>query len=350
MKRILFFSCEPGGAETLSPVVELLQRKTTYEITVAGYGHGLARFSRNGIRCIEVEPIRRDDFSLMMRYRPDFILSSATSLPSKDMSEKLLWRNARTQGIPSMAFLDQWQNYALRFSGVADDERMAYLPDYINCINDIARGEMVGEGFRESLLLEFGHPYLSGLRRKLPGIDRQKIKQTLGIPVDAKVVLFVSEALFEHYGKGRGYDQYEVLDFLLGNLSGHAEGVATVIKLHPKDAREKFDDVIGKFPSLGPRIIEDQLSSLECLALADVVYGMSSIMLIEAYILGKKVASLQPNLKGGDLMVLSRHGIIQKVNSASGFDVLNPAPAIQRDFAYEFDEEKFLRFLKRTVG
>jgi hypothetical protein len=208
---------------------------------------------------------------------------------------------------------------------------------------------MIGEGFEEGMLLEFGHPYLSELRKKLPDVDRKKIKQVLKIPDGANVVLFVSEALFEHYGKSRGYDQYEVLEFLLRNLAELPGNVVPVVKLHPKDTKDKFNGVISKFASLKPILIEDQFSSLECLAISDVVYGMSSIMLIEAYILGKKVASLQPNLKGEDLMVLTRHGIIERIGSTSRFDVLNPAPAVQRDFAFEFDEKKFLGFLKKIV-
>jgi len=85
------------------------------------------------IDCGETRPIQKEDFSLLDRYAPELLITSATSLPAVDMSEKYLWRQAKQRGIPSLAFLDQWQNYAVRFSGRQDSERLAYLPDWINC-------------------------------------------------------------------------------------------------------------------------------------------------------------------------------------------------------------------------
>ena len=45
-KKILFFSCEPGGAEVLIPVIRLVQAQPHLEAVVLGYGHALARFAK----------------------------------------------------------------------------------------------------------------------------------------------------------------------------------------------------------------------------------------------------------------------------------------------------------------
>jgi len=142
-KSILFFSCEPGGAEVLIPVIKLLTEQPDYFVSVVGYGFALSRFAAKDVDVIEIEPVARGDFDLFTKFAPDILITSATSLPSRDMSEKYLWVNAREAGIPSIAFLDQWQNYAIRFSGAHDDERLAFLPDMINCINDVGRAEMI---------------------------------------------------------------------------------------------------------------------------------------------------------------------------------------------------------------
>ena len=43
-KNVLLFSCEPGGAEVLIPVADLLRREPGMAVSVFSYGHGLSRF------------------------------------------------------------------------------------------------------------------------------------------------------------------------------------------------------------------------------------------------------------------------------------------------------------------
>lgn len=349
LKKILFFSCEPGGAEVLIPVIRLVQAQQLFKVEVLGYGYALERFSRKQIDCSEIKPVQEEGFTPLDRYAPELLITSATSLPVVDMSEKYLWRQAKQRAIPSLAFLDQWQNYAVRFSGGQDNERLAYLPDWINCLNEIGRREMIEEGFDEARLLAFGHPYLSSLRHDLPALDVVGLRNTLHISADDKVVLFVSEAIREYCGDGRGYDQYQVLDYFLSNLADAAERPKILVKLHPKDNRASFRSLMTKFESLPPQFIGNELSPLECLAVSDFVFGMSSIMLIEAYVLGKNVVSLQPGLCVEDPMVLSRHNLIPVVLSGERRNLFELDCSPRGRFDVEFTGDEFLRFLNWII-
>jgi len=349
LKKILFFSCEPGGAEVLIPAIRLVQAQPHWEAVVLGYGHALARFAKKEIACIEIGPVLLEDFSLLDIYAPDLLITSATSLPSVDMSEKYLWRQAKQRGIPSLAFLDQWQNYTVRFSGNQEHERLAYLPDWINCLNETGREEMIREGFDEGRLVAFGQPYLSSLKHDLPALDVARLKAKLHISAEDKVVLFVSEPVREHYGNTRGYDQYQVLDYFLSNLADAPERPKILVKLHPKDSRASFHVLEEKFETLSPQFIGNELSPLECLAVSDLIFGMSSIMLIEAYVLGKIVASLQPGLCVEDPLVLSRHNLIPIVLSGEKRNLLKLDCPTHSRFDVEFDQKKFLSFLDRTI-
>jgi hypothetical protein len=290
-----------------------------------------------------------EDFSMLDHHAPDLLITSATSLPSVDMSEKYLWRQAKLRGIPSMAFLDQWQNYAVRFSGNQGHERLAYQPDWINCLNETGREEMIREGFDETKLVAFGHPYLSSLKHDLPTIDVARLKAKLHISAEDKVVLFVSEPIREHYGNTRGYDQYQVLDYFLSNLADAPERSKILVKLHPKDNRASFQVLAEKFEALSPQFIGNELSPIECLTISDFIFGMSSIMLIEAYVLGKKVASLQPALCVEDPMVLSRHNLIPVILSDEKRNLLKLDWPTHSRFDVEFATERFLSFLDRTI-
>lgn len=303
MKRILYFTCEAGGAEALIPIIKNMENDRNYEVTVLGYGYASDRFNKQGIDFINIDPISRDDFSIFEIYKPDAIVTSATSLPLKDMSEKYLWQNAKKENIHTIAFLDQWQNYAIRFSGISHSEYLKYQPDLINCINDIGRKEMINEGFDDKKLIELGHPYLATL--KSIAFDKISIFNKIGIlNVDKQIVVFVSEAIEENYGNSRGYTQYETLEFLLSQ--DFLSDKFVIVKLHPKDNIEKFKEFKNVL------FVQNELTSLDIISVADFVIGMTSIMLIEGYILGKNTLSIQLN-SFEDLLLLSKYNFINKI-------------------------------------
>jgi len=348
--RIVFFTCEPGGAEVLIPVIKLLQEQNRYEVVTVGYGHALERFAKKDIFFNKIPPVKKNDFTLFKQFYPDFIITSATSLPYKDMSEKYIWHNARQSGIPTFAFLDQWQNYALRFSGKTEEEWLKYLPDYLNCINDIAKREMIQEGFKPDILLTMGHPYLSVLKNDMDKASVRNIRQGLAISDSQEVVLFVSEAIYENYGNTRGYNQYEVIEDFLNYLSERWVNITVLLKLHPKEELERYRYFQKKYDELHVVIITDELSPIDCIKISNRVYGMSSLMLIEAYTFGKPVVTVQPNLKIPDPLVLSRYGYIPKVSAFGDYSMDDSKQNKNVKLDYEFSEKQFLDFLNEAIS
>jgi len=250
-----------------------------------------------------------------------------------------------------MAFLDQWQNYAVRFSG-AQGQPLGFQPDYINCINATGREEMLRAGFEEARLVEFGHPYLSSLRQRAEQVNRAQVMRRLGLGDQEQVALFVSEAIREHYGNERGYDQYDALRLYLSILSRSGHKYRPVIKLHPKDAVAGYEEALKDYAALAPVVMQDGVNPVECVRIADLVFGMSSVMLIEAYVMGKKVVALQPGLRVDDPMVLSRMGCIPCITSANAtvsLDELSGFRGPEVDFDYAFREQEFLHWINSRL-
>jgi hypothetical protein len=352
-KVILFFSCEPGGAEILIPVIHSVISHTLHKVIVLGYGLGAERFTTKGIEFIAIDPIALNDLTLFKKYNPNFIITSATSLPERDMSEKHLWINARKAGIPSIAFLDQWQNYSQRFSGVDELEKLAFMPDYINCINATGKNDMINVGFDRDLLFDFGHPYLTTLEGITSALDADSVRKRLGIDPGQKIALFASEAIREHFGDTRGYDQFDALRVFMNMLAFSSLKYMAVIKLHPKDDLEEYKLILGEYSKINPIVIHNEVSSIECIQIADCVCGITSIMLIEAFVLGKSVLSIQPNLKVNDPMVLSRMGYITSITDANCELRLEDAffclEEKKQPFEFVFKENEFLSFVKSKI-
>ena len=346
LKKVLLFSCEPGGAEVIIPVARLLAGTGVYDVTVTGYGYAIERFEKQSVPYTLVEPIGKDDSSFLNRFAPDLVITSATSLPIKDMSEKHIWRLARLAGIKSIALLDQWQNYSIRFSGVTAQERLAYLPDAINCIDEIGKTEMIAEGFKGEILYQLGQPYLDRLADGARGINCIAIRNQLDVAQEKSIILFVSEAIEENFGRERGYTQYDALLVFLKNLVA-AENQIILIKLHPKDDITKFHQIQAGFPLHTLIFISNELTALDCIAVSDQVFGMTSIMLIEAYILSKPVVSIQPNLKIVDPLVLSRYGYVRAVYDSDFKLGISEESADRIVLGYKFLAKRFLSLVSK---
>ncbi len=334
----------------LIPVIRLLNQNDQYEVVVSGYGYAMERFLKKGVSVVEIKPVNKNEFSMFRKLSPDLIITSATSLPFEDMSEKFIWYNAQKHGVPTLAFLDQWQNYVLRFSGNTKEERLKYFPDYINCINNIAKEEMIGKGIDSRRLLTLGHPYLTWLKNDISKSHGKRLRKSLNIADSEKVVLFVSEAVYEYFGRDRGYTQYDVIENFLQTLALKDMNDAVLLKLHPKEDSNNYRHFIKKYSGLDIRILTNQLPPEDCLAVSDRVCGMTSIMLIEAYILGKPVVTIQPDLREEDPLVLSRHGYIPRISSFEDFSLGEKTEGRERKkFDYEFEADEFLNVLDDIV-
>ena len=347
--RVLVFSCEPGGAEVVWPAADQLRRQGA-EVIIAAYGHGLARFQARGETCRAIDPVGADDLSLLREVAPDLLLTSATSLAEHDMSDRHLWLGARKLGIPSIAFLDQWQNYARRFSGVTPDSHLAYLPDFINCLNDIGARELIQAGVAPERLVCLGHPSLSLLRQAVTGLSRKAIAERLGLAPEEPVALFANEAIAENFGRSRGYDQHDALkEFFRLLAAGEIQG-RPVIKLHPKDDPAVYAALKDRYCEVRPLLVQHEASSLECLCLADHLSGMTSIMLIEGYVLHRPVLSIQPGLIGQDACLLSRYRVIPLLKKSGG--AIDPAghDADETAFDWEFKPDLFLDLVGRCIS
>lgn len=345
--KLLFFSCEPGGAEVLIPLIKRLESEKDFDVVTLGYSHALQRFASKEVHCQEVSPVSATDAPLLDMIRPDWVVTSATSLPERDMSEKYLWHHAQQRNIPSLAFLDQWQNYVPRFSGPGAQERLTYLPDYINCINVTGRDEMIAAGFPPERLLTWGHPYLSSLRNLASSINVEAVRRRLRCG-DARLALFVSEPIREHYGASRGYDQYGALELFLKMLQQRAGELRPAIKLHPKDDVAHFEGILERYRHLDVLLMPPDINAQEAIMASDYVFGMTSIMLIEGYVLGKPVISLQPGLIGEDPFILSRLGLVKCITTTDDISFVEEGlvPAQTDSFGYDFDMPECMRFLR----
>jgi hypothetical protein len=308
-KRILCFAREAGGAEALAPVIKRLNH--SYNVLLLAKDYAMPVFQRHNLEHETYSTHSHETLVTLIRdywrgIMPDVVLTSATSLPWNDMTERLLWRWAHEHSIPSIGVIDQWQNYGLRFSGCNSDEHLTYLPTRITTLDDRARQEMIKEGIPEELIAVTGQPALDVLfeeRKAFTPSDRKVVREKIGVEQDSLLVVFVSEALKRDFADSLGYTEKSTLEFLMRTLSAIVEEIDIklhlVVKLHPQNtpldfAGLDFSQTRLKFPI---SMIRQEIRPRPLALASDLVVGMTSVLLVESILLGLPTISITLNSK-----------------------------------------------------
>lgn len=271
--NVLFFAHDPGGANAIAPIIEHFENPWVFG---GGYAlnilPGVSKLPPNALEIL----------------KPDFLLTGTSAL---DFTERELWKEAASLSIPSMAILDSWVNYGVRFSryGVRDvslfDGACEYLPDYICVMDEFAKSEMMNDGVPGDRIVTLGNPHFESVA-KAAKQQLSNIEKTRG---GKRFVLFASEPF---YGHKTGVEETALRDLI--EVVKPYENYMVRIRKHPKESQEKFD----KF--LGLRVeIDDNIDSLTSISQSEVIVSVSSMVLLEALFFGKMVISYQPKTYGG---------------------------------------------------
>jgi len=311
--KILALTIDPGGAALLAPLIRGLEARG-HQVETWAKGSGSARLVEEGIRALELPTWADAPEAWLQERGVSLVLTSATSLPWVDLSERWAWLAAAEAGIPAIALVDSWQNYTIRFAGPGPGNPFMAYPDLIGCPDPLALAEMEAAGLPGTRLRAWGHPGLDHFIESFRPLDRAEFWKQEPERRDCLQVLFVSEAIAEHFGRERGYDQHDCFRELADWLQRCEEPVNLLIKLHPKESRRGHEAAFRTVPARHRVLTLEGLGPQEAVGLADVVVGMTSVLLVEAHAVGRPVLSLQPGLQGEDHLVLSRHSRVRRLD------------------------------------
>jgi hypothetical protein len=300
----LTFAREAGGAQAIAPVIKELLSKGS-DVLISAKGVGIAVFEGHGFTTSFLEV--GDGFCIESLLRktwhgkpPDIVLTSCASLPELDMTEKRLWKWARANGIESIAVLDQWQNYAKRFSSAGTSD-LAFLPDVCCVMNELAKKGMIEDGFPLERIVITGQPAFDKLIQ-VSGAEADAVlllKKDLTMDNGRPTLVFVGEALGRHFEGIYGYDERQCLNALLDIIKMLPERPNLIVKKHPQNLDSDFDlDAIELVSDkLVVKIVGTEQSAKTVILASDIVVGMSSVLLVESIILGVPTVSVELGAK-----------------------------------------------------
>ena len=210
------------------------------------------------------------------------LLASCANRPA----ERAAVAEMRQKAGAALQYIDNWYGYAARLAASSQAE----WPDQILVIDDRAFHEAKQEGFPEEMIQTVGHPGWE---------NTQEIAST-----SSRAVVFLGSPIRRDYGRRLGYDETDAFRLLLETVTASPSSIERLIYApHPQqDDVEACGADVKKF---SPDVMR------EC----GTTIGTFSAPMVDAFLSGRRVISLQPNVVGADMCALSRHGRIPRCSS-----------------------------------
>ncbi len=279
--KVLISAQDPGGANSVIPVAKaFIERGDEVVAQVEGAARDMCT----------ARDIPQGDM-----HDPDVVVVGTSGGPSieKQVTE------AMHGTAPVIAVLDFWSNYWQRFSNPGAKD-FAYLPDIVCVIDDIAKEEMIAEGFPAERLVITGNPHFDHFADGITRTDE-----------DQKRILFISQpirsdALLPGFATPTT-DEYQMLEAIRTALP---EGYNLFIRLHPRDERNKYDRYLDSRVHMA-----SEATLEEALSKSGLIIGPATPVLMQATAAGKKVLCYGPSLQGPDELVSNRAGVTTRIDS-----------------------------------
>lgn len=271
-----------------------------------------------------------DARTLLREINPGCVLTGTAENP-ETLGLRLI-DAARAAGIPSVAFIDALMSAAYRFRG-STGKPLAHAPDWLLVPDGITRDAFAGLGYPQERIAVCGHPQYDQTRALAAqwgnegGTSAFRKRLFPDVSPGRKILTFISEGALRYellprrtlgeYGfTGRGVDKGRtkiILEEVLDAVAGLAEKPYVVFRAHPIEKVEDYAEYggeIDRFSSGG--------SPLELVYASDLTVGMTSMLLLEAALLGRPTLAVLAQESEVELLPSVRSGLTPFVLNRDG--------------------------------
>ena len=303
--KILFAAKDVGGCESLIPLVKYFS-KGKHQIFFLSEGPSNSKLNEEKIPHKEVDGLSEKIVEkIILNFRPDKVITG-TSLGNS--VEKKIIKFSKKYEFFVISIVDYWSNYVPRFGRSKNHELI--LPNLICVTDELMKKEMVTLGFNKKFLKVTGNPSFNALvKKKKHRVNKRKI-------------LFLSQPFSEpkYFNQNRGYDEIEVIKDLFQVLEKinkkNFKNFEILIRPHPQEEKLKWILFLKNFSGKTRVCLDLNQDYKKSLDSSFIVFGMCSMGLFHAALMGKKVLSYQPRVKSEwDFSILNKLGLSKTITS-----------------------------------
>lgn len=302
---VLIFVEDPGAANYVAGLPAALAQKGWRTRMLAG-GLAYEHLRQQGVT-VESVPHPATAEKILASTAPRLLLVGTSS--NLDTLGLKLVTAVRSMGIESIGVVDGLANADYRFRGRSDNP-LAYAPDWLLLPDEWTKEAYVALGYPAERAVACGHPHYDYVRRmaaQLAREDRIALRQRLlpGVSNDQKVIVFAAEtstspkpqqcqrsAEYTLVGRGKSTGRTDiVLEEFLDATPLVNPRPYLVLRLHPKNTLDEFTAYLDEFD-----LVSRGGSPLELIYVADLVVGMTTMLLMEAALLGRPTLAIVPRM------------------------------------------------------
>lgn len=300
---VLIYVEDPGAANFVARVPSGL-RSRGYSVLLGTRGNAKSYLEGQGIDSVVIpESVTAE--SLLESCRPRVLLVG-TSEDLEPLGLNLI-AHAKGKNIGSVGVVDGVANAAFRFRGKTNDP-LAFSPGWLLVPDGPTKKAYVHIGFPAERIVVVGHPRYEEVKDQAGRFERiglQELRRRLypGARKNQKIAVFLSEIstglnpeqfkrskAYRLSGRGKSIYRTEiVVEEFLDAIAPYRSDVYAVLRLHPKNKRQDLARYHREF---------DQVShdepALEVVYASDLNVGMTTILLQEAALMGKRTLSIVP--------------------------------------------------------
>jgi hypothetical protein len=357
----LIFVEDPGAANFVAPLPEALASRGWRTSVFAA---GLAKdYLANRQVAIQVIDHSMTAELILSTNKPRILIAGTAE--NKDTIGLTLISMARDLGIITIGIIDAIMNAQYRFRGQCDIP-LAHAPDWLLVPDEWTKQVFVTLGFSETHAVVCGHPhydYVIDKIKEFSAMNRDVLKNHLfpGLRAGQKIIVFVTEGsarvkkfspppLHEYTitGRGNGAGRTEiVMEEFLDAVKSLSSRPYLVLRLHPKETSEDYLQYLEEFD-----LVDNKSAPLELVYGADLVVGMTSMLLMEAALLGRPTLSILPRPQEGEWLHSIKAGVTQCVTNREALKKVMGKLIEEREALQKKDRPEFVSYgsLERTVS
>lgn len=326
---IAIFVEDPGAANFVARVPEeLLNHGLSSRLYACG--HAATQLSGLG-QIYEPLPGGGDPGAFLADIAPRCVVAGTSENPDSPVLRMI--QAAQRSAIVSVGVIDALMNAEIRFRGRTQDP-LAFAPDWLLVPARPSLESFRFLGFRAERIVVTGHPHFDFLKEQRSRLEREgrqsvRLRTLPDVGADHQVLLFVTEgsartklqprANVESYslrGTSGGCGRSEiVLEELRESLGRTGLKPHVVLRIHPKDVAADYESFRDSFDD-----ISSGGSPLELAYAADLVVGMTSMLMLEAAILGRPTLAILPRSVEADWLPTIGAGLTRAAVSRPEID------------------------------
>ena len=301
MKHILFYADDPGGANFIAPLIPIINGYKNFTVDFYVSNSILSFCSHRNYRAQEIYTL---DVSRVLENIDLLVVGTSEN---RDCLAHKLVDCARKKKIPSVGLVDMAVNAENRFRGYSDNA-LEHAPDFLVVNDEGCSLRYKSIGYPADKIHAYGHPHFDSLAAKYGLILQEDIhglkrKCFPGAPTNRPVWLFLAEGVdrlaphesyFSEDYKLKGARQSTfrgaiVLEELLLCAGKFDPMPWVVLRPHPKTEMNDFIHLYGELGSISTH--DDPINEVWA---ADLVIGMTTMLLMEAALIGCCNISIVP--------------------------------------------------------